>query len=192
MTIRATRQTTLLATTKRSDNYQNSSGLSDRARASNGCPEAVNAFSTLRTELTSNTGPDPVPTIASCQRTSTYAPAERGYSIETARCPAFRPSQKSGAKNEKKQRAMDTFALDLNRHPYSLRVNPACAGKRRTKSRTSGRGKRAASNSYTFRALRCAHSSNNSAAFSVVRCFLSKLSAEACNAPLATRANASG
>jgi hypothetical protein len=43
-------------------------------------------------------------------------------------------------------------------------------GKRRTKSRTSGLGKRAASNSSTLRALACRHNSNSSPAFSRVKC----------------------
>ena len=34
----------------------------------------------------------------------------------------FVPAKRAEQTNEKKERAMDTFALDLNRHPYSLRV----------------------------------------------------------------------
>jgi len=32
----------------------------------------------------------------------------------------FVPAKKERSKKRKKRRAMDTFALDLNRHPYSL------------------------------------------------------------------------
>src|SRR6188768_4225621 len=40
----------------------------------------------------------------------------------------FVPAKRAEQTNEKKERAMDTFALDLNRHPYSLGVTETKSG----------------------------------------------------------------